>query len=332
VTLGRSIVAPALALAPAAGRRAVLGALAGLAITAGVSLGQGQSQPLPSSGTSAETLPAQAQGVDVEERVGNTLPPDIGFTNSAGKIVHLGEYFKDGKPAIVAMVYYKCPIVCTVVMNRMAETINELDFTVGKDYRALVFSVDPTEDTQLARQTKLSFISSYNRDVTPEVEAGWEFHCTDDEAARRLGDALGFKFRKLDDGAYTHPIVLAVITPDGKVSRYLYGFVYPARDVKIALMEASEGKLVKTIGDRLLLRCFMYDPKAGSYTLQATRVMQLAGIVTVVALGTLIGGLFIGERLRRRRAHRISGSTVSNPTAPTAPTPTDTQSSQGGPQ
>jgi protein SCO1/2 len=322
VTIGRSI----LALASAANRRAVLGALAGLALSTGAAFGQGQSQPLPSTGTAAEALPPQAQGVDVEEQIGNTLPPDIGFTNSAGKIVHLGEYFSDGKPAIVALVYYKCPIVCTVVMSRLAETINDLDFTVGKDYRALVFSVDPTEDTALARQTKLSYISSYNREVTPEVDAGWEFHCTDDEAARRLGDALGFKFRKLDTGAYTHPIALAVITPDGKVSRYLYGFVYPARDVKLALMEASEGKLVKTIGDRLLLRCYMYDPKAGSYTLQATRVMQIAGVVTVAALGTLIGGLFIGERLRRNRAHRLSSSHANTPG------PTTTQSLQGGPQ
>jgi protein SCO1/2 len=322
MTIGPAI----LALASAANRRVVLSALAALALSTGAAFGQGQSQPLPSTGPAAETLPPQAQGVDVEEQIGNTLPPDIGFTNSAGKIVHLGEYFSDGKPAIVAMVYYKCPIVCTVVMSRLAETINDLDFTVGKDYRVLVFSVDPTEDTALARQTKLSYISSYNREVTPEVEAGWEFHCTDDEAARRLGDALGFKFRKLDDGAYTHPVVLAVITPDGKVSRYLYGFVYPARDVKLALMEASEGKLVKTIGDRLLLRCYMYDPKAGSYTLQATRVMQIAGVVTVAALGTLIGGLFIGERLRRNRAHRLSSSPANNPG------PTTTQSSQGGPQ
>jgi len=289
-----------------------LSALAGLCLAASVSIAQAPPAVTPpSAGGNAEQLPTQAQGVDVEEQIGNTLPPDIGFTDSTGKVVRLGEYFKGDKPAIVAVVYYNCPIVCTVVLNRLQETMNDLDFTVGKDYRTLVFSMDPSEGTKLAASTKLAYMSGYNRDVTPEVEAGWAWHVTDEDAARRLGDALGFKFRKLDTGAYSHPVALAVITPDGKVSRYIYGFVYPARDVKLALMEASEGKLVKTIGDRLLLRCYMYDPKAGSYTLQATRVMQIGGVLTVVAIGTLIGGLFIGERLRRNRAYRLTAATTA---------------------
>jgi protein SCO1/2 len=245
----------------------------------------------------------------------------VAFTNSEGKVVHIGDYFKGDKPAIIAMVYYKCPIVCTVVMNRLSETMNDLDYTVGKEYRTLIFSVDPTEDAKLAASTKLSYISGYNRDVTPEVQDGWQFHVTDDSAARRLSDALGFKFRRLDTGAYSHPVALFIVTPDGKISRYLYGFSYPARDVKLALLEASEGKLVKTIGERLLNFCYMFDPKAGSYTLQAYRVMQIAGVITVTALGTLIGGLFIGERLRRSRAIRLAASGSAQSTPQTSPNP-----------
>lgn len=314
-------------------RRGLLAALAGLTLSLAATLSPAQAPPAvtpPAAGGSAEQLPVQAQGVDVEEKVGNILPPDIGFTNSRGEVVRLGQYFQGDKPAIVAMVYYNCPIVCTVVMNRLQETMNDLDFTVGKDYRTLIFSMDPSEGVKNAQQAKLGYISGYNRDVTPEVDKGWEFHVTDDDAARRLGEALGFKFRKLDTGAYSHPVALAIITPDGKVSRYLYGFSYPARDVKLALMEASEGKLVKTIGDRLLLRCYMYDPKAGSYTLQATRVMQLGGIITVVAIGTLIGGLFISERLRRTRAHRVAAPTAA-PANPYAP-PTNPDVPTGAPQ
>ena len=262
----------------------------------------------------ADQVPTQIQGLDVDEQVGNMLPMDVAFTNAQGKTVRLGEYFQDGKPAIIAMVYYKCPIVCTVVMNRLSETINALDYTVGTDYRALIFSVDPGEDTKLAASTKLAYISGYNRDADAKVQAGWEFHTTDDSAARRLGESLGFKYRRLDDGQYSHPVALMIITPEGKVSRYLYGFTYPARDVKLALLEASQGKLVKTIGDRMLNFCYMYDPKAGSYTLQAYRVMQIAGVITLTALTTLIGGLFIGERLRRNRAARLA--TPATPATP----------------
>jgi protein SCO1 len=277
----------------------------------------------PEGGEAPNTLPAQARGLDVEEHVGQYLPMEVGFTNAEGKIVHVGDYFQGDKPAIVALVYYKCPVVCTVVMNRLAETMNQLEYTVGTDYRTLIFSVDPTEDTKLAAQTKLAYVSGYNRDVTPEVQAGWQFHVTDDSAARRLAEALGFRYRKLDTGAYSHPVALFIITPKGQISRYIYGFSYPARDMKLALMEASEGKLVRTVGDRMLSFCYMYDPKAGSYTLQAVRVMQIAGVLTVTALVTLVGGLFLSERLRRNRATQAASS-APNPGA-TLLTPTTMQ-------
>ncbi len=245
---------------------------------------------------------------------------DVTFTNAEGKTIALGDYFKDGKPAIIAMVYYKCPIVCSVMMSRLTETINQLDYNVGTDYRALIFSVDPTETTRDAAAVKRAHVSGYNREVTPEVDAGWEFHTTDDSASRRLADALGFRYRKLASGVYSHPVAMFVVTPDGRISRYLYGFSRPTRDMKLALLEASEGKLVRTIGDRLMLRCYMYDPKAGSYTLQATRVMQIGGVITVAALSTLVGCLFVGERFRRSRALRAAAECSSAPATPSDPT------------
>jgi protein SCO1/2 len=261
-------------------------------------------------------LPVQARGVDVEEHVGQTLPLELTFTNSAGKAVRLGDYFKNGKPTIMALVYYKCPVACQVVMQRMAETINQLDYTVGKDYNALIFSFDPTETSRDARQAKIGFVSGYSKEVTPEVEAGWEFHTCTEESARALGENLGFKFRKLDTGVYSHPVALFIITPDGRISRYLYGFAYPARDVKLALMEASEGKLVRSIGERLTFYCFLYDKDAGKYTLQIHRVMQIAGVATAAGLGMLIGGFVIGERIRRRRAQEPKAAAADVITLP----------------
>ncbi len=294
-------------------RNGLLCALAAGLLTVGSpALAQSSAQSsAQNSGEETPDLPIQARGVDVEEHVGQTLPMELTFTNAEGKTVRLGDYFKNGKPAIIALVYYKCPVACQVVMQRMAETINDLDYTVGKDYNALLFSFDPTETTKDARQAKIGFVSGYSKEVTPEVEAGWEFHTCQEESARQLADTLGFRFHKLNTGAYSHPVALFIVTPEGKISRYLYGFSYPAADVKLALMEASQGKLVRTIGDRFKFYCFMYDSDAGKYTLRIQRVMQVAGIGTAGALGMFIGGLFLAEKIRRTRA-------VHAPAAPTA--------------
>lgn len=245
-------------------------------------------------------LPPQARGLEIDEKVGQPLPLELAFTNSEGKLVQLREYFSDNKPAIVALVYYDCPVVCDVLMQKLAETLNDLDLTVGEDFRVLLFSFDPTETVAQAAGLKAMYLAGYNREVTPEVAAGWQFHVDETSATRQLANSMGFPYRLLDDGEYSHPVALFILTPEGVQSRNIYGFNYPARDVKLALIDASGGKLARSIGDRILAFCYMYDPQAGAYTLQAMRVMQVAGGITVVSLGTLIGLLFLGERLRRR--------------------------------
>jgi protein SCO1/2 len=245
-------------------------------------------------------LPPQARGLEIDEKVGQPLPLELAFTNSEGKLVQLREYFSDNKPAIVALVYYDCPVVCDVMLQKIAETLNDLDLTVGKDFRVLIFSFDPTETVAQAAGLRAMYLAGYNREVTPEVAAGWQFHVTDTSATRQLANSMGFPYRLLDDGEYSHPVALFIVSPEGVQSRNIYGFNYPARDVKLSLIDASGGKLARSIGDRIMAFCYMYDPQAGAYTLQAMRVMQVAGGITVVSLGTLIGLLFLGERIRRR--------------------------------
>ncbi len=228
---------------------------------------------------------------------------ELEFLNSRGEKVTLGSYFNSNKPAVMAMVYYRCPIVCDVVMEKMAETFNQMDFTIGKEFNVLLFSFDHNETPADAASVKKGYLSGYSKEVTPEVEAGWEFHVSPDVyAPRQLSDALGFRYRSLPDGEFSHPVAIYVITPEGKISRYLYGYSYPPRDLKLSLIDATNGKLVRSLGDRFMSFCYMYDPLSGSYSLAAFRVMQLSGILTVTAVGTLIGALFVGERLRRRWA------------------------------
>lgn len=275
--------------------------------------------------------PPEIRGLTVEELVGVSLPLELTFVNSEGTVVRLGDYFKTedgkggtaaafggvGRPTVLMLVYYRCPVVCDVLMAKMTQTFDELDFSLGKDYNALFISIDETEGPASSKAAKEKYAGSYRMNAPESVRAaalaGWQFHTSDGDSVGKLANTVGYQYRKLSNGEYSHPVVAFVITPDGKLSRYLYGFKQESRDLKLALMEASEGKLVRTIGDRLLAFCYMYDPTRGGYSLQAIRVMQVGGIVSIVGMVLLIGVLLLGERLRKRAA--LSGGSFQTTSA-----------------
>jgi protein SCO1/2 len=255
-------------------------------------------------------LPKEVRGLGVSERAGQPVPLDAVFTDSTGAKVPLSKYFNQGKPVVLSLVYYDCPFACPMVLQRLQKGLNGVDFTVGEDFNVVVISFDPTNTTEMARIAKATYLAGYARIVTPEVEAGWEFHTSDAATVAKLADAVGFKYRYLDEiGEYAHPVGFTVLTPDGKVSRYFYGYEYPARDLKLALLEASEGKIARTIGDVFLHFCYRLDPNTGKYTLAAVQVMKIGGILTLSGMVLLIAGLKIGEY---RRAMRRAGA---NPAA-----------------
>jgi protein SCO1/2 len=256
-------------------------------------------------------IPMEEIGLDVEERVGLTLPLELQFTNADGRLVPLSSYFPgDGRPVVMQLVYYRCPVACPVLMDKLSETLHAVDYTIGKDFRVVVVSFDPNESAQAARGVQDAAIASYVKNSTGRGEAGaleatvasgWHFHVADPVSARGIADALGFRYKKLANGEYSHPIVTFIMTPEGKVSRYLYGFKQEPRDMKLALMEASEGKLVRTLGERFLNFCYMYDPTRKGYALQAIRVVQVGGMLTLVIVAGFIGIMLLGERMRKRR-------------------------------
>lgn len=257
----------------------------------------------------AQTLnraPMQIQGIDVEEHIGRQVPPELAFTDQTGSKRYLSEYFRSDKPSIVLMVYYKCPMVCDVLLSKAVETLNAVDFTAGKDYNLLVFSFDTREHTEDAKASNLVHLSSYTRGLPEGAKDAWQFHTGDVVSNKQLAEALGFKYRLLANGEYSHPIAKFVLTPDGRVSRNLYGYQQEPKDMKLALMEASQGKLVRTVGERLMNYCYMFDASTGKYTLQAMRVMQIGALLTLVLLTGLIGGLFAIEATRRRAKRAIS--------------------------
>jgi protein SCO1 len=262
-------------------------------------------------GGKANVLPKEAQGVGLENKLGQRIPMHVEFRNSDGNAVKLGDYFTDGKPAIIVMAYYRCPVVCTVVMDKLAQCMQDLDYTVGQDYRTLIFSFDPTERPPSAKGKKEHYLAGYQRADQPGVREGWEFHTGTEVASKELAAALGYEYKQLPNGEFSHPITIYVVTPDGRVARYIGGYDYDAKDMKLHLLEATNGKIANSIGDAFLHFCYRFDPNSGKFVLVAFRVMQVAGAIAVLSLGSLIGLLFAGERVRRRRqALALAGAQV----------------------
>ncbi len=242
----------------------------------------------------------ELNGVVVTEQLGNAVPLNATFTNSAGESVEMSTYFDGDTPVILVMVYYECPVVCPVVLSQLVGSLNELDYTAGEDFRLLVVSFDNTETTSMALGERTNFLGEYNQGDKPEARAGIKFHTGDAVNIKRLVNSIGFAFNPLDNGDFSHPISLMILSPEGMVTRYMHGFDYPPQELKLSLLDASEGKIAESFGDRLLHFCYRFDPLAGSYSIQAFRVMQVGALLTLVLLIIGLTLLFMGERVRRR--------------------------------
>jgi protein SCO1 len=250
-------------------------------------------------------VPEPAQGVELVQRLGERVPPELEFTNSRGEKVTIGSYLNQRKPLMLVMVYYNCPLICPMTLEKLQETLNGLPYIVGDDFTVLVVSFDPRNTTRMAADNKAVYLAGYSRPKTPAVVAGWEFHTSTQESARRLSEAIGFRYKLIPEtGEYSHASTYVLLTPAGVVSRYVSGLEPDVREVRLALLEASEGKIAQSISDFWLHLCFRWDPTAGLYSLHAMRVMQITRFLTVLGLLTLVAALKAGERARAwRRAH-----------------------------
>jgi len=233
--------------------------------------------------------------VDVEQHLGDPLPLYAPFTDENGKDVVLGSYFGK-KPVVLALVYYECPMLCTLVLNGLVSAAKPLDLQPERDFDVVVVSFDPTETPDLALAKKATYMDAYGR---PGTENGWHFLTGKREQIEMLTGALGFRYAyDPKSGEYAHAAAIYVATPEGKISRYLFGVDYSSRDLKLSLVEATGGT-IGTLADKLLLLCYHYDPDTGTYTRAALGVMRVAGLVTVAAIVLLI--------LTMRRRERAQG-------------------------
>lgn len=242
-------------------------------------------------------VPPELQGVDVEEKPNAQVPLDLPFRDEDGKEVRLRDLLRPDRPTVLQLGYNRCPMLCSLVLNGAVAGLKGVDWNAGDQFDLVSISVAAGETPELAKVKKDGYVLEYGR---PGASRGLHFLTGPAASSHAVADAVGFRFREQANGEIAHAAVLFVLTPEGRVSRYLYGTKFEPKDLRLALLEASEGKIGSTL-DRFILWCHVYDPDARGYVLFAVRLMQLGGIVTLVVLGA---GLFWLFRTGPRRADR----------------------------
>ena len=245
------------------------------------------SDPMQSVGVRPELL----KQVGIDQKLNQTIPLNLAFRDENGNTVELGQYF-GRKPVILTLVYYNCPMLCTQVLNGVESGLKELPTDIGKQFDVVTISIDPTESHVLAKVKKEMYVGMYGR---PGAAEGWHFLTGDEAQIKQLADAVGFRYAyDPDTKQFAHASAIMLLTPEGKISRYFYGIQYPSRDLRLGLVEASEGKIGTPV-DQVLLFCYHYDPATGKYGLLISRVIQAGGALTVLILGIAMLILFRGE-------------------------------------
>jgi protein SCO1/2 len=244
--------------------------------------------------------PELLKQVGVDQKLNDEIPLNLAFRDEHGRPVELAQFF-GSKPVILTLVYYNCPMLCTQVLNGLDRSLEVLPLEIGKDFNVVTVSIDPTDRPVVAEAKQAMYAGMYRR---PGAQYGWHFLTGDEPQIKQLADSVGFRYAyDPDSQQYAHASAIMLLTPAGKISRYFYGVSYPERDLRLGLVEASQGKIGSPV-DAVLLFCYHYDPHTGKYGLLISRVLQLGGILTVLVGGIFLIFLFRGERyaLPGRRA------------------------------
>lgn len=240
-----------------------------------------------------EDLPKELEGVTIVEHLNERVPLDLVFTDEDGKQVALGDYFNGTQPVVLQMGYFRCPMLCGLVLNAAMDGLGGVeDLSAGTDFKLIAVSVNPEESHELARVKKEGYLLEYNR---PGASRGFHFLVGEEANSKALADAVGFQYRLQESGEYSHAAALFILTPSGTISKYLYGVKYEPRTLRFALMEGAEGRIGTTL-ERFILWCHAYDPDQGGYVLLAARIMQLGGLVMVFVLVVGVGWLWLRDR------------------------------------
>jgi len=250
-------------------------------------------QSAPSNvGQTSATLPPALQNVGFEPTLNAQMTLDLPFTDENGQSVKLGDYFAHGKPVLLAFVYYGCPMLCNQVEQGVVGALKMLSFHPGRDYDVVFLSFDPRESPDMASEKKKSALGHFNRPA--DGGSGWHFLTGSKDAIDAATEAANFRYKfDAKTNLFSHASGIMLLTPDGRISRYFYGVEYPARDMRLGLVDASAGKIGTPI-DHVLLFCYQYDPSSATYSASILKIIRFAGVLTV--LGIVMGILVFRRR------------------------------------
>jgi protein SCO1/2 len=256
----------------------------------------------------ATTAP-ELNGVDIVEHLGGSLPRDATFRSAEGAQVKLGDFFDGKRPTLLVFAYHTCPMLCSLVLDATVKSLNDVDWTVGDQFDVVSISIDPRDTSETATRKRDQVVASYTR--AHGSTRGFHFLVGDETNIRKVTDAVGFEYRYDErQKQYAHPAAIYLLSPEGVLARYLYGIMYAPGDVRLGLLEASQGRSISTT-EKILLYCYHYDPQGKRYAIVAMNVMRLGGVVTLVAFGSFLTIMWARER-RRRKATLPSTSSADS--------------------
>ncbi len=240
--------------------------------------------------------PDELQEVGIEERAGELLPLELEFVDEAGQTVKLGDYFGGERPVILTLGYYRCPMLCGLVWNGLVTALEDIDWNPGEEFELVTVSINPEEGPELATAKKANYVRAYGR---PGAEEAWHFLTGDEASIKALADSAGFHYRYVpEQDEYAHTAALILVSPDGKITRYLHGVMHDPKVLRLSLVESAEGKIGSPL-DRITLFCFRYDHAEGEYTPAAMNLTRALLTLLGLALGTFLFGLWRRERRKK---------------------------------
>ena len=275
-------------------RLALVLVLASLAFFSAPALADGSNTSLNTPNAGA---PPDLYDVGVDEHLDAQVPLDTEFLDSTGKAVRFGDYIDGKRPVVLVLAYHTCKTLCSFVQNAVLEAAKSIKWNVGEQYDIVTLSIDSGDTVKVAAEKKAAMDAAYGR---PGAVKGWHYLVGTNENSKRVADAVGWKFHKDIDGNIAHPAAIILLKPNGRVARYLYGIEFVPNDLRLGLLDASNGKSITT-GERILLYCYHYDPHDRKYALLATHVMQIGGGLTLLIVGFFIGGFWLRERRKNQK-------------------------------
>ena len=251
----------------------------------------------------ADGLPADVEGVGVTEHLEGQVALELPLVDESGRQTTLGAELQADRPLVLVLGYYECPMLCTVVLNGLVESLRGIDWVAGREFQVVMLSIDPEETPDLARAKREAYLVAYGR---PDGRDGFRFLTGTAESIRSIAAAVGFEYRYLPErDEFAHPAVVFVLTPEGRVARYLYGVRFDPRTVRLSLVEAAAGRIGSTV-DRVLLTCYRYDPQTGRYTPLATGLLRIAAGLTALALAAFLVPRWLRDARAARRRRELA--------------------------